>query len=318
MKILRFLYLLPLVAACSTENPSSGPVGLVVGFEKSFGTKAGITAEAYKDSIPSSTNPLMADIWFSTTANTFPGSGTVSTTGDVIDVHTTISYYGPTLTIPDPYTTGKYVHYPPAHGNIYCVGLYPQGAWAATDGGTTATATIDGEKDLMYADQKEGNDNNALSKSRQLYNHELTWVKIRVRSSEHTTGETWGKIKSIKVKSASQAKVNFSTNNVEYSGEQLITAFDSTGVEMPIMSTEFGSIFVSPTTEGKYYVDLVCENHHKEGIEILLTDNDGETYSGSTKGKVFVLTLYFKTLPTVDFTVSLSAWEDEGRTLVLN
>jgi len=323
MKLRYLIYILPVFTACTAEAPDAvienkETIGLIAGFGDAFGTKASVSAEAYTDSIPSSANPLEAEVWFSTTKDTFKGQKYVSPKGDIIDVRTTITYYGPTITVPDPYDGENRVTYPPNHGVVHCVGLYPQEVWKPSSDGLTATATIDGSSDLMYADQMSGSDENALSKTRQLFNHELTWIKIRVRSTEHATGETWGKIKKISVNSLPTAKVTFSTNTVEFTGTSTpIVAFDSTGVDMPIQSTEFGSVLVSPTNSGKYFVNVECANHQRTNIEVSLTDNEGTAFSGSTKGQVFVLTLYFQTLETIDFTATLSSWEDESRTLKL-
>ena len=321
MKLKHLIYILPFLAACTPVEQYSERISLKVGFVGTFDSRAASVAVAYTDSVPSSDNPLKADLWFSTTRNTFRGTQTVSSLGDEVDVHTTITYYGPTITVPDPYDAGKskYLHYPPHHGTIYCVGLYPQGAWINSADGLTATADIDGDKDLMYAAQKEGTDENALIKSRQIYNHELTWLKIRVYGREHSTAETWGKIRKISVKSAASAKVTFSTDKVGYYGEKSIYAFDDvSGLEIPIMSTEIGSVLAAPVTDGRYFVDIECENHMKTSIPVTLTDNDGNQFSGSTKGLVFVLTLYFQNLATVECSSSLSEWETDAGVLILD
>jgi len=319
MKVRHILCIAPLLfVACSEKYANEvyeGPIGLTVGFTD---TKAQAVADAYKDTIPSSDNPLMADVWFSTTKGVYKGTGGVSTTGEEVDVHTTISYYGPSITIPDPYQKNpdKFVHYPPYHGNIYCVGLYPQGAWTASTDGKTATAPINGVYDLMYANQKEGSDNSSLSRERQLYNHQLCWLKVRVRSSEHSTAETWGLIKNIKIHTNSTANVDFSKDEITYSGENTLTVFESeAGTKIPIEPQEFGSVMVAPVDNAKYYVDVECENHHRENVEVVLTNNEGGSFTGSSKGKVFVLRLTFQTLPTIKFTATLANWEDEGRSL---
>jgi len=322
MKLRHLLYIVPLIAACTNESPYSGPIGLRAGFENSYDSKAAATAVPYTDSVPSRENPLKADLWFSTTESIFKGTEGVSTQGDKIDVHTKITYYGSTITIPDPYTEVpevKYLHYPPYHGTVYCVGLYPQDKWTASSDGTYATATIDGTQDLMYANQKSGSDKSALSTERQLYNHELTWLKVRFYGRDHATAETWGKIKKITVKSKPTAKVTFSSDSVEYIGDDVkLVAFDDpSGTEIQTTIYEYGSIFVSPTTENKFYVDIECENHSRTDVEVPLTNNDGEAFDGNTKGLLFVIILYFQTLPTIDFSASLSGWEDEGRSLEL-
>lgn len=314
---LRYLayFILPLAVACTSEATYPDAIALRAGFG-SFDTKAA-SAQAYTDSIPSSDNPLKADVWFSTVKDTYKGTGGVNQDGTSIDVHTTITYYGPTITVPDPYSGDNYVHYPPYHGTVYCVGFYPQGKWRVSGDGKSATADIDGNTDLMYANQKDGSDDSSFTRSRQLYNHELTWLKVRVYSRKMAAGDTWGKIRKISVASANSAKVTFATDAVEYSGSTKIVAYESAGEIIPTTSTEFGSIMVSPTTEGKYIVDIECENYSKTGVEVNLTDSDGNAFTGTTKGQVFVLTLYFQALPSVDFSAMLSGWEDEVQSLVL-
>lgn len=318
MKLRYLSYLLPILAvACTSETVCTDPIGLRAEFGSSFGTKAAVAANPYTETEPSSGKPLEADIWFSTTKDTYKGGVNPPLDFSSFDVHTTITYLGPAITIPQPYSDGNYLHYPREHGKVYCVGLYPQGKWTASEDGKTATAAINGIDDLMYADQKEGSDDNSLSKTPQVYNHELTWLKIRVNGVSGVAAETWGKIKKISVKSETAAKVTFGTDKIEYSGEGYIVAYEPAGgTVIPTTSTEVGSILVSPTNSSFYTVKIECENYSKE-VNVTLTDNDGDPFSGETTGKVFVLSLVFQALPTIEHTATLSGWKVDGSILFM-
>lgn len=311
-KLLFFLCALPLVAGCSADTSvDGGEIGLNGVISSSFDTKAAITADAYTETIPSSDHPLNADIWFSYTSGNYSDN----------TLHRTINYIGPSVTSPSPDSKGQYLRYDTKGTDIYCVGLYPQGKWTSSDG-ITAKAEITGKEDLMFASQKSGNNSNPLNSSPQIFNHQLTWVKIGVRSESHETGETWGHVKKIWISSADTAAVTLGTGSVSYSGDEKFLVFDG-DKEMPIMYTEFASVMVSPAlanaSDVRYFkVSVECENHEREDIVVLLNDNEGNHYKGATQGKVFVLTLYFKTLESIEFTTTLSSWEDEGRVLELS
>jgi len=333
MKIKLILLGLPFIAACSdTVEPVAVPdtVGTAAAIVSEYSdfTKSGVRANAYKENVPSESAPLAADIWFSTTKDIYLGNsyGTagVSSDGLSIDAHRKINYIGPSITNSELETGQRAIKYPIGK-TLYCVGLYPQGAWHVTTDGKTARASVDGESDLMYAPQISGTQSVPLSATTQQFSHHLCWVKIRVRSQDLTAGETWGKIKTIEILTRPEATVDLHSGNVTFDGtDTYLTALDSTsadggGMKMPTMSTEVGSIFVSPIKASpyKYTVRVVCQNHEKV-VEVPLTDNEGNPYTGDTAGKVFVITLFFSPLSTIEFTASLSDWEDEARVITLN
>jgi len=104
-------------------------------------------------------------------------------------------------------------------------------------------------------------------------------------------------------------------NNINPQGDSLI-AYEGND-KVPYGSTELGSIMVAPTSAGKYYVSVKCSAHQRYNVEVPLTDNDGHKYTGSSKGKVFVLTLYFKKLATAGFSATLSEFTDSGSVIEL-
>jgi len=331
MKIRYILLGLPLMAACSDIEPVATPetVGTTaVVISDTFGdTKASVRAEAYTETVPSESAKLLADIWYSTTMWKYPGNtyGTkgVSDDGLSIDAHRTITYQGPSITNSDLTGDQKAIKYP-AGKTLYSVGLYPQGKWKPIPPDSTqAQATVDGIQDLMYAPQISGTQADPLSAKAQQFAHQLCWIKIRLRSRDLTAGETWGKVDTVQIKTLPTAEVDFENGNVTFSGtETYLTVLDSAatgGMKMPIMSTEVGSVMVSPITASpyEYTVRVVCQHHTKE-VTVPLTNNTGTAYTGNTAGKVFVITLYFSPLSTIEFTASLSNWEDEARSLTLN
>lgn len=319
----------PIIAACSKTEPVSVPDTVAVVARivngKYDDTKATVVANAYTESVPSEKNPLEADIWFSTTKDTYLGTayGTkgVSEDGLCVDAHRTITYMSPSITNPNLTGDQKVIKYPSGK-DLHCVGLYPRNAWqVTTPDGKHAYASIDGSQDLMYAPQLTGNQSVPLSAGTQKFSHELCWLKIRLRSQDLTAGETWGKVQKIEVASLSTANVDFSNDAVTFSGDTTMLCACDTLAAMPIMSTEFSSIFVSPTcgtetVKARYKVKVTCE-HNTKVAYVELTDEKGDNYIGNTAGKVFVLTLFFKPLSTMEFTASLTNWDDEARVVTL-
>lgn len=316
LNIRNILAFLPLLAACNSEiQTDSDIIGLQGIISNEYDTKAAVVSNPYMAKVPSETEPLNADVWFSNTAGNYSDT----------DLHRTIEYIGPSVTNPSPDGSGKFLRYDAKGASIYCVGLYPLGAWTTTDG-ITATADIDGVNDLMFAPQKTGTNSSPFSATPQTFNHQLTWVKIVVRTDSNekdyrTISETWGHLRQITISSATKATLTLGTGAIDFSGNQEIIAFEG-DAEILNEATELGDVMVSPATMTSgfwsFNISLTCDNYSKTNVPVRLAAMDGGTYSGSTVGKLFVLTLYFKSLTSVSYSATLQSWEDEGRVLELD
>lgn len=290
-------------------------------------TRAAVSADVYPLQTPTLDKPLNADIWLSTSSCLYPGyygAVGVSDDGSYIDAHRTISYISGAATLPSAYN-GEYLRYPANQNtDVYCIGLYPQDTWRTSYvPATGVSATIDGTKDLMFAPEISGCGRDPLVNTRQTFHHLLTWLKVRVRADELSTGDTWGKLREISVTSKNQLTINDlkqATPTIGGEDTKMVLFEDATGYTLNTTSEEKGSVLVAPVDASlsatDYTLHIVCE-HHSKDIPINLVGADGNPFTGWTTGKVFVITLRFATLSYIEGTVTLEPWVDEYRDLIL-
>lgn len=303
-----------------------------IGKSRSWGTRAGIAAVAYDETVPSENRPLSADVWFSTEPGFYPGTQVVNEPGNDIDVHRQIKYMDGSSTYPEP-VDNVYLQYPLDESKpVYCVGFYPQDAWSVSDDGQHATATVNGKDDLMFAAQidgkKEGGD--FLSSKQQVYRHLQTWIKVSVHADESISPQAWGKITKIRVRSKENMTVTLgnTTDGAPFCGgdDTWITAYEADAEGGHAFSTaveEIGSVFVTPVTgtEGspaECYVEVTTEKVPRKVATIQMLDYEGHPYHGNTIGKLFVLIISLKTPVIIEGTATLTPWSDEESRLTLD
>lgn len=180
----------------------------VVGMESV--TRALTEPDIYKGSNPSAGNPFEADVWFSNTSGEFQHNPTGTTN---LPCHTTMTFTG---ALEYAYTSdNKNLKYNTQDKDapVYCVGFHPQDSWQTTDD-KTATASIDGNTDLMFAPQISGSWSKPLKE--QTYKHLLTWLKVCICSTSQEAADTWGEVKSISIQSEDGLSVNLGTGAVTY------------------------------------------------------------------------------------------------------
>lgn len=287
--------------------------------------------DTYEGSVPTTLNKLKADVWFSNTLGEYkndPVAPTYLPCRTQMEFDGTLQYAFET-----PVTQTNNLRYntqnkatgddvAPIYEPVYCVGLYPQGAWTTTDD-KNATATIDGSKDLMFAKQIQGNWSEPLSGKTLEFEHQLTWLKICICATTQEASSAWGEVKEITVNSASTATVNLGTGNVTFSDNTSIPAFDSSSEnyeELKDLHTtlkEVGSVCCSPTTEGSYTVTIQIGNKTISKSINLLKEDGITSYTGSTKGKLFILALYFNSYDMVEGVCTLTAWNEQNEDLYL-
>ena len=271
-------------------------------------------ANPYKGTTPTADNPLDAAVWFGTTSGTYP-EGSAST----LPRRTTVSFKSSDLTFPD--VILKY----PASGSVYAVGLYPQTGWTPNaENATAATFTIDGNQDIMFANQVDADKSNHFNNSgkRLQFNHLLTWVMVRVIASDFDAPASWGKVKSVKIKTAQDLTVTLGTGAVSYNATQDITVYeDATGVELQTTAVDIGEtdasgelkgVFLAPATS--FEVTVSTANVPTiPPVNVLLKDLRGDNVAdaASTKGNVYVLTLYFNKFHVISASCTLAAWNDD-------
>lgn len=325
--LLYILPFLPILAACTSKAGLEGFDANVIKVSAAVGseTKAVTAPVVYTETTPSTTSPLVSDIWFSTTAGHYPGTAGgngVSQDGNTIDTHRTITYTSGNPTMPSGFND-TYLRYP--SGNVYCVGMYPQSRWSTTGEGINAQATINGSEDLMFATELTGSSSNKLTYQHQDFKHLLTLIKVRVRTASVEAGDTWGHLKTISIKSKNQVTVNLTEGSVIYgnSGEQDAEFFTFDGNEdLTTVSMSRGMTFVAPvnadgSSGAEYTIKVVCDNYTKD-VPVNLVNESGASFSGNTAGYVFVVTLYFNALSYIEGSVSLESWKEEYTDLTLN
>ena len=309
-KLLLYIAAAALLVSCNALSPDPGPsdeVRLCASIVSEVAvTKTAATACAYTAGVPTSDNPLEADVWFSTTSGSYPGTKT-----NDYDVHTTISYTSSAYVKPSDTVTY------PASGNLYCIGLYPRGDWVVADNGTKAElgsgAGINGSTDYMFAPQIEGTSDSHFPP--QTFNHIQTWLKIRIHAKSNDAGNSWGKIRKITVESPGRPSIDLATGAVTYStdAEDLveITAYENEepGLSLTTESTEVSSVFIGALASSECLNFKIWADEYLKTVSVTLDKN------GSTEGKLYVVTLSFAALGIIEGTATVSAWEDESQDL---
>lgn len=279
-------------------------------------------AEPFKGATPTEKNKLKADVWFSITSGIYADTETDANTH--LPCHAYMEFDG-TLQYAFDKNGNNNLKYPTDDSQVYCVGLYPSGVWSATDNNTTATATIDGSKDLMFAKEISGKQTEPLSSKVLNFEHQLTWLKVCICATSQDAVAAWGKVRRITIASKTQAEVTLKSGGVSFDTDGFIVAFEGTE-DLHTTINEVGSVFCSPTTNNYYTVtvmvgndDNVDDNNKNKTITktINLINEDGTPYTGDTKGKLFVLALYFNEYDVVEGVCTLTAWNNQNEDLYL-
>lgn len=335
------LVLLPLLFSCSKSDVEEGgtiSLKAAVGHIET-GTKAIADVDLWEGTTPSGSNILRSEVWFSTISGTYEDAVTPDEK-TLLPARTTITYNSNTQTLPD-----RELRYPTNNDPVYCVGLYPipedlssrngEKDWIIAADNKSVSHKIDGTQDIMYAPQINGSWNNHFET--QEFRHLLTWVKICVVANSTQAIESWGKIKSIKIKSSDKVTItdlgitNFDSaiddGKIEYSSNIIPIASleESSGKALTTTIQMCGSLLCSPpyikNSDGsfEYKLDIVTENKTKEDVSIILKNDDGDlvTSKKDIVGSLFVITLYFNKFDVVDGVCTLNSWNDQNDDLFL-
>ena len=213
---------------------------------------------------------------------------------------------------------------------VYCIGLYPDEGWSASDDDTKAVHDITGTEDLMFAPEISGNWNKHFGK--QKFRHLLTWLKVCVCATTTEAGSNWGKLKKITLKNVPNSvtldlgRPEPTTPNAIYplidvmsasSATSDVVIFDKTeGIELGIVVQDAASVFCYPQNE--YYLSIVCgESNVTKDIRIDLSSLSTTDY-GSRAGLQYVLTLYFSPFNVVEGVCTLKEWNAQNEDLYPN
>lgn len=316
------------MSACTVVGPESVSADFI-SLRASFGeeiaqTKSYTSADAYTATSPSADHPLHSDVWFSTTAGTYPGAGGVSADRSTMDVHSSIRFESGAFTFPQEYQS-HLLQYPAGDNTVYCVGFWPKDTWEVNGDGTKAcfksAVNVDGETDFMFAPQISGSKTSPFDI--QNYKHIQTWIKVRVRAQTADAPITWGNIKSISIDSKGKPTVDLQSGEVTFSDDpddavQILAFSSDEGQSFSTESVELGSVFVSPMTgtdanPATLKFHITTDEWEDKEVDVELLDNQGSKVIDTTEGKLYVVTLSFKTLSTIDASATLTSWVDEPR-----
>ena len=316
----RFTYILIsfVLASCGKiEISDTHQIGLRAGIgEMEVVSKASTEAVPYKGTVPTSSSPLDASVWFSLKPDKFEDqSGSA-----FIPCHTEMKFTGEGMTYADYLLEGSdtpiSLTYPTSENTpVYCVGFYPKTGWTTSDY-VNAGHAINGTEDLMHAGVISGTWNNHFPS--QQYSHLLTWVKISVCAMTMETARQWGNVTKVTISCKNALNINLATSEVTYSGEQEIIVYeDSKGSELSLTSTELGSLFCAPETE--YKIKIKTANYGEKTITVPLSDLNYNPLPSAEDavGKLFIISLYFNPFNIIEGTCTLNYWNDQNEDLYL-
>lgn len=290
---------------------------------------------AYTGQVPSANNNLETAVWFTLMPGSYPTTCPDSWSNEMkalsaetnIPAHSTINFQSGTATFPDSESESTKLKYPTSGAEVYCVGLYPQTGWSVsnTDNFITASHTLDGNKDLMFAPEIVGSWNSHFLTQR--YRHILTWLKILVCTTTPEAADYWGKLKKITINDIpktvhvnlqEQENNAFSLQDaVTYSNDkQPITILNNDeGIGMGITTQDVASVFCHPSKT--YSLNIECANASTKDLDIELKALSGvdDKLLNYPAGLQYILTLYFHPYNVVEGVCTLNAWDAQNEDL---
>lgn len=309
-KLILSLAAVAALASCSQEEGNKAseiaqngtPIAVSAGIETSVVTKAPITGTAFKDgelnlfrlvAYANATQSAPSD--FSTPYFNNSGKGDVN----VNSKQGSDSKY---QLLPDP------AQYYPSNGNyLYFYAFAPGGnGWTFTPNASapTATITIDGTQDIMWASDTKGikkmqgtQDQPALN-----FTHKLMQVTFKAQADASFTGSD--KVTKLTIKGIGRkVTLNPITGTVTFGSEDLDAYSDETGVAIETSAKDIVSgVMFQPSK--KITLDITTANGNTyQGVEV----DFGETESDKA-GYSYEVTLNFKQTMIVP-TASITAWK---------
>lgn len=283
-----------------------------------------------------SAHDMTADVWFSTTKGKYPKNDAPQAP-TFLPYHAKVTYDGGTPTTvyvnPDNRVNPLSYPLPDDTGNkldVYCVGLYPSGEWNFhkndnINNESTATHTITGKADIMFAEQLKGSWGEPFTT--QTYQHLLTWLKFEIRATDVEAIEQWGNIKKISVMDVrDKVVITFPTNTAVDNENSKLEYIDSDNKEneikvkedntpLTVTAQDFGSVLCAPSATIKLAIETekkgtrTIENiklYDEQGAEITTTN-----YIKKTTGRLFIINLYFNKFNDIDASCSLIPWNEQ-------
>ncbi len=225
----------------------------------------------------------------------------------------------------------------PADGNIYLCGLYPEQGWGTLS--TTATATINGNNDLMAAAQVTTTKDDAPDNFKTLtFKHLLTQLRIQFQAADQAAVDAWGNITSLKLLKSdgstpieSQATVTLKDGTATFSGSGTVNFFQATSktaftddvyaAKAPTTTATYVAYILCPSTTGdgstgaEYQLEITSAGGAKEVVALDLMEDTDTHFTGPTAGNAFDILLNFKATE-IKAMASITPWVDKGQTEV--
>ncbi|MCM1452447.1 MAG: hypothetical protein NC102_09315 [Clostridium sp.] len=334
MRSIKTIYLfLPTILAWSCSDSGQGQEPDTAGGNIKLSASAGKLAEAssraaadpFLGTTPSEDYLLDTELWFSTEKDKYPHNPQGE---EQLPVHAGLTFDGPQTQYI--FYNNQNIKYPTGNNPVYCLGLYPNdGGWAYDEAQAKVTHEIDGNTDLMFARPIEGSWTSQFQTIR--YEHALTWVKIAVCAVSFNSLDAWGKLKQISIWSSKSVDIGVKMDvdkittpdpnevledRYAYSqeGQWIKTLNFAEPVDITSTMEELGSVFCSPDTEYRLYIET--ENNSLETTVQLnwLDDDDGVSdvrIPARARGKCFVISLYFHPYKVVTAACTLDKWNAE-------
>lgn len=228
--------------------------------------------------------------------------------------------------------------YPADNSIIYLCGLYPHDAWGTIN--TSATASIDGKTDLMFAPQVTTTKDDAPSSFKTLaFAHLLTQLRIQFQAADQDAANAWGNISGLELLDKDGAALNkkvtvtlsngtpaFATGTGTLSFYQCTSKTDFTeneyAAKAPTTAATYVAYILCPpviadgATTAEYKLKITSAGGATETVDINLKDTGNtNNFNDSTAGSAFDILLNFKATE-IKAQATITRWQDKGQTEV--
>lgn len=346
------------LASCSKDNMEDPAFDNKVYIAATLGKSSAVTKVPYEHTpeqegtseifSPTYENPLIADVWASTTTNVFKDQDLNgnNTNGDVAD-HVTAKFQSEKPQLLNNVIYSK-------NGRIvYFIGLYPSTNWNTGANGINAQHSFTGCEDIMFAPQVKGSyNNNGNNEWPTLhFRHLLTRFTLELKADGETTPEqesirdAWGKIQSITI--ASNSKVNIDLSSASYGTDgnynfdkisfeenaslrfyqtdtdNVFPEYDpnieGSGYSIPTggVAQEVAYVMCSPVNASEnntedYTITISTEKRKNVAVKVNLKQSADSDFAGTTMGYHFTIQLNFKMGDRITVSATATDWSTGG------
>ena len=175
------------------------------------------------------------------------------------------------------------------------------------------TVGIDGDTDFLYTKTFiSGNKSKKGTPLTPVFDHALTWIKVKIKADSEASANVWGKVKKVTLKGLdNQIQYTLGENGIELSYTGTKENYDMVGEEaLPYEATadflEFSEALVAPKAE--YTVEVTTDNNV---YELPNPVSIGNVDDSAVAGKISDIELTFSAVE-ITATAKITAW-GEGK-----